>query len=109
VRFIRGIAVPASTADSVIESIFQSGLNRDKGWLMVWEKPNNPEGLFKKPDLSMDDTQGPRETAPVGICFCGEESSAAVYEPPPRLKGFLTQKFFVSLRQRGAQQIRANE
>jgi hypothetical protein len=79
VRFIRGIAVPASTADSVIESIFQSGLNRDKGWLMVWEKPNNPEGLFKKRDLSMDDTQGPRETAPVGICFCGEESSAAVY------------------------------
>jgi hypothetical protein len=46
---------------------------------MVWEKPNNPEGLFEKPDLSMDDTQGPREAAPVGICFCGEESSAAVY------------------------------
>jgi hypothetical protein len=46
---------------------------------MLWEKPNNPEGLFEKPDLSTDDTRGPRETAPVGICFCGEESSAAVY------------------------------
>jgi hypothetical protein len=79
VRFFRGIAVPASTAETVIDSILQSGLNRDRGWPMVWEKPNNPEALFEKPDLSMDDTQGPRETAPVGICFCGEESSAAVY------------------------------
>jgi hypothetical protein len=79
VRFFRGIAVPTSTADTVIDSILQSGLNRDRGWPMVWERPNNPEALFEKPDLSMDDTQGPRETAPVGICFCGEESSAAVY------------------------------
>jgi hypothetical protein len=63
----------------VIDSILQSGLNRNQGWLMVWEKPNNREALFEKPDLSMGDTQGPRETAPVGICFCGEESSAAVY------------------------------
>ena len=78
-RFFRGIAVPASTADTIIDSILQNGLNRDQGWPMLWEKPNNPEGLFEKPDLSTDDTRGPRETAPVGICFCGEESSAAVY------------------------------
>jgi hypothetical protein len=79
VRFFRGIAVPASTADTIIDSILQNGLNRDQGWPMLWEKLNNPEGLFEKPDLSTDDTRGPRETAPVGICFCGEESSAAVY------------------------------
>ena len=78
-RFFRGIAVPASTADAVINSILQNGLNRDKGWLMLWEKPKNPDDLFEKPDLSMGDTRGPRETAPVGICFCGEEASAAVY------------------------------
>ena len=78
-RFFRGIAVPASKADTVIDSILQNGLNRDQGWLMLWEKPNNPESLFEKLDLSTDDTRGPRETAPVGICFCGEKSSAAVY------------------------------
>jgi hypothetical protein len=71
--------VIAGHTDTVIDSILQSGLCRDQGWLMVWEKPNNPKGLFEKPDLSTDDTRGPRETAPVGICFCGEESSASVY------------------------------
>jgi hypothetical protein len=79
VRFFRGIAVPASKADSVIDSILQNGLSRDRGWPMVWEKPNNPEGLFGKLDLSTDDTRGPRETAPVGLCFCGDESSANIY------------------------------
>ena len=59
-RFFRGIAVRAAVADDVISSIRRNGLNRDRGWLMVWEKPNNPESLFEKPDRSMDDTQGPR-------------------------------------------------
>jgi hypothetical protein len=78
-RFFRGIAVPTAEAEDVISSISYGGLDKDHDWLMIWEKPVDPERLFQKHDLSINDTQGPRERAPVGICACGDESSAAVY------------------------------
>jgi hypothetical protein len=79
VRFFRGIAVPASKVENVISSISSSGLNRDGGKVYTWQRPVNSERLFQKCDLSRRDTQGSRESAPVGICACGEESSAAHY------------------------------
>ena len=44
-----------------------------------WDKPVDPESLFQKQDLSTSYTRGPRESAPVGTCACGDESSAAIY------------------------------
>jgi hypothetical protein len=79
VRFFRGIAVPVSKADGVIDSILTNGFNGEHEKRYIWEKPSYPEALFEKSDLSTADTRGPRETAPVGICFCGDESSASVY------------------------------
>jgi hypothetical protein len=78
-RFFRGIAVPAAVADDVMLSIRQSGLNGDRGQTMLWERLDNPDQLFQKKDLSIDDTRGPRDAAPVGLCFCGDESSANIY------------------------------
>jgi hypothetical protein len=78
-RFFRGIAVPSVKADTVISSITRDGLDRNQGWLMLWEKPADPERLLQNVDLSMEDTRGPRASAPVGICASGDEATAAFY------------------------------
>jgi hypothetical protein len=79
VRFFRGIAVPATTAQDVISSISSGGLDRNGGKVYTWEKPVDPEQLFEKNDLSTNHTRGPRETAPVSVCACGDLASAAHY------------------------------
>jgi hypothetical protein len=78
-RFFRGIAVPAVVANDVISSISCRGLDREGAKVYTWQKPTDPERLFQKQDLSRNDTQGPRESAPMGLCACSDELSAAVY------------------------------
>jgi hypothetical protein len=66
VRFFRGISVPTAKAENVITSISCGGLNRDDGKVYTWQRPVDSERLFQKCDLSRRDTQGSRESAPVG-------------------------------------------
>jgi len=76
--------VPSVKVEDVISSILHGGLDRDRGWPMSWEKPTDPERLLRKVDLSKDDTR-PHGSAQVGICTCGDESSAAFYAWDPNL------------------------
>ena len=78
-RLYRGISVPAANADSIISAISREGLAQGVGWMMIWEKVDDPLQLLEKPDLSLTDTRGPYESLPVAICACGEPRGAELY------------------------------
>jgi hypothetical protein len=78
-RLFRGIAVPAAESEGTLTSISSQGLTSVRAKTYTWQRPSNPEQLLQIANLSRKDTQGPRDSAPVGICACGDEASAAMY------------------------------
>ena len=78
-RFFRGIAVPASSADQTIASIRENGLIEGQGtWNMLqsWGLPD--DRLGRKADLSTSDTRRESATRPA-LCACGTVEGAAYY------------------------------
>ena len=80
-RLFRGIAVPKDKADQVITTIKNQGLARDRGWTwkMEFRHPGDLDALFAKADLSLKDTRPDGAQSDLGVCACGEETSAAYY------------------------------
>lgn len=78
-RLFRGIAVAKTEVEHVISLISSRGLSEEGAKVYTWQQPTHLEHLLKKSDLSRNDTQGPRDASPVGICASGDEASAAVY------------------------------
>ncbi|MCJ2119998.1 hypothetical protein MKK65_26070 [Methylobacterium sp. J-001] len=78
--FFRGIAVPRTSVDEVVSDIRSGGLRESgRSWLMRQQRPPDPDVLFGKPDLSLDDTRGEHVVEHPALCACGEIDGAAHY------------------------------
>lgn len=78
-RFFRGIAVPADEVESTIAGVRLQGLASGQGnWRMTHEHPGNLNVLYRKPNLSREDTR-PDTRAVAAVCACGEKLGAAYY------------------------------
>ena len=76
-RFFRGIAVPADKVESTIADVRLQGLESGQGkWRMTHEHPGDLNVLYRKPNLSRDDTR-PDTRAVAAVCACGDELGAA--------------------------------
>ena len=76
-RFYRGIAVPAASADAVTSSIQRDGLveGQGKGWDHLWSVPSDVS--LEKADLSLADTRDADWRS--AVYGCGTLEGAAFY------------------------------
>jgi hypothetical protein len=77
-RLYRGMAVPASKADSVVSAIKVEGLASGQGGREFdFNHPGPLDALFLKENLSTEDTRS--DDRQFAVCACGEEIGAAYY------------------------------
>lgn len=78
--FYRGLAVPRTSADTVMADIRTRGLHEyGRSYNLFHQLLAEPEALFSKHDLTTEDTRGKDLPAEPAICACGEEEGAAHY------------------------------
>ena len=79
-RFFRGLAVPASKAEATADAIQREGfVTRPGRWQMEHWHPGPIEALFKKPDLTLEDTRRKGAAGLPAVCGCGDEEGGAYY------------------------------
>ena len=77
-RLFRGMAVPASKADSVVSAIKVEGLASGQGGREFdFNHPGPLDALFLKDNLSTEDTRS--DDRQFAVCACGDEIGAAYY------------------------------
>lgn len=79
-RMFRGLAVPFSQRDEVIESITATGFDGGKGrWNIIHQHPGDINALFEREDLTTVLTRPDGVLLPKVVCACGEMNGASYY------------------------------
>ena len=79
-RMFRGLAVPASRRNEVIERITATGFVGSEGrWNIIHQHPGDINALFEHDDLTVELTRPNSVALPKVVCACGEMDGASYY------------------------------